>query len=405
MDGEQKDPDRNEPPAPVVGSGGFQHVKKDGTPGNRNLKLIGPGGHFWRLKHWLNERLTKKQMIIGGVAFVLVFGGVVAFALSNRAGAPKPAAVASQPPKPVITSPLTGLPVTAAQAKRPVTGVMIENTDFARPQSGLGSAGVVFEAIAEAGITRFLALYQEAAPGNVGPIRSVRPYYLQWNMGFDASIAHVGGSPQALSDITNWGARDIGEFTYGGYYHRISTRVAPHNVYTSMASLNAIEKLKHWTKSTFTGFARKPDSPSKTPNATSINFNISSSDFNVHYAYDTKRNAYLRWEGGAKHTDANTHKQLEPKVVVGMVVPFSLGPLDTTGAYYSDYGAIGSGRAYVFQDGTLTVGKWYKASKTDPLKFLTTSGSPLKLNAGQTWITALANTGEITYHGPAKPKQ
>lgn len=168
--------------------------------------------------------------------------------------------------------------------------------------------------------------------------------------------------------------------------------------------MNAIEKLKHWTTSKFTGFARKPDAPSKNLTATSINFNISSSDFNVHYAYDAKHNAYLRWEGGAKHTDANTKKQLEPKVVVGMVVPYSLGPLDTSGAYYSDYGAIGSGKAYVFQDGTLTIGKWYKASKTSPLEFKTASGGPLKLNAGQTWITALANTGEISYHAPSKAK-
>jgi len=407
MRDEQNSQDRDELPAPVTGTGGFHHVKKDGTPVRRTQKLLGPGGHFWRLKHWLSERLTKKQIIIGGTAFVLIFGGAVAFALSNHAAAPKspPVVVVKQTPKPVITSPLTGLPVSAADAKRPVTGVMIENSDFARPQSGLGQAGVVFEAIAEAGITRFLALFQEAQPNNIGPVRSVRPYFLQWDMGFDAPLAHVGGSPTALNDMKVWNAKDLNEFYYGSYFHRISSREAPHNMYTSMANLNAIERLRHWTASTFTGFQRKKDEPSKSPTATSINFNISSPDYYIHYAYDAKNNAYLRWEGGAVHTDANTHKQLEPKVVIGLVVPFSLGPLDSTGAYYSDYTTIGSGAAYVFQDGTLTIGKWSKASRTSPLEFLTTSGSPLKLNAGQTWITALGSTSYITYHGPAKPKQ
>jgi hypothetical protein len=353
-----------------------------------------------KLKHFLYEKITRKEYVIGGIVFVILFGSAVAFGLASFVSSPnQPTSptVKAKPVSAVIYSPLTGEPVTASDAKRPVTGVMIENTDFARPQSGLKQAGVIFEAIAEAGITRFLALYQESKPTNIGPIRSVRPYYLTWDMGFDAPIAHVGGSPQALADVIAWHAKDIGEFTYGGYYHRISSREAPHNMYTSMADLNAIEKLNHWTSSNFVGFPRKPDSPSKTPDATSINMDISYADFNVRYAYDSTQNSYLRWEGGAPHIDATTGKQLEPKVVIAMIVPYSLGPLDTSGAYYSEYATIGTGKVYVFQDGTVTIGIWQKTSRTSQIHFMDANNKPIRLNAGQTWITSLGSASQLSY--------
>ena len=102
---------------------------------------------------------------------------------------------------------------------------MVENSLAARPQSGLSQAGVVFEALAEGGVTRFMALYQDTTPTNVGPIRSARPYFIEWAMGFDAAYAHVGGSPVALSDIKAWNVQDLNQFYYGGYYHRISSRL------------------------------------------------------------------------------------------------------------------------------------------------------------------------------------
>ncbi len=345
-----------------------------------------------KVKHFLSEKLTRKEYIIGSIVFVLLLGGGVAFGLTHWASAPTVHTAKKKQPV-LIYSPLTGLPVTAAQAKRPVTGVMIENSDFARPQSGLKEAGVVFEAIAEAGITRFLALYQESAPANIGPIRSARPYYVQWALGFDAAYSHVGGSPEALQDITSWHVKDMNEFYYGGYYHRISSREAPHNMYTSMEKLNEIEKKNGWTTSHFTGFLRKKDAAVKTPTARNINFAISSSDFYVRYQYDPKHNAYLRWEGGAAHIDATTKHQLEPKVVIGLVMPYSL----ESDGYHSMYNTIGSGKAYVFQDGKVTIGVWKKTANSSQFSFTDAAGKPIKLNRGQTWITALASASEATY--------
>ncbi len=345
-------------------------------------------------KHFLKEKITRKEFIFGSIIFVLLLGGAIAFGLTHMAGAPTAQKKVEQPKKAVVYySPLTGSPVLLKQTKWPVTAVMIENSEFARPQSGLKEAGVVFEAIAEAGITRFMALYQEATPHSIGPVRSARPYYVQWAQGFDAAYAHVGGSPEALADIIAWHVKDMNEFAYGGYYHRVSYREPPHNMYTSINQLSQIEKKNGWKTSKFTGFKRKNQAPAKKVTARQINFNISWSDYHVYYRYDPKYNAYKRWEGGAPHIDAKTKQQLEPKVVIGMVMPYSI----EGDGYHSMYKAIGSGRAFIFQDGKYIIGKWNKVKRESQIVFTDSTGKPVALNRGQTWITALAHSSDASY--------
>lgn len=341
---------------------------------------------------------TKKQLIIVA-AIILVIGGGTGYWFTTHhktkvVVVTKKVAVVKKVIVPVtVPSTLTGLLVNPSVNQGPVTGVMIENSEDARPQSGLSQAGVVFEAIAEGGITRFLALFQDTAPDNVGPIRSARPYFLQWELAFDAGYAHVGGSPEALTDIQNWGVRDLDQFFNSAYYHRVSSRAAPHNVYTAIATLNQLEANKGYTSSTFTGFPRKAETPSKVPTASTINFNISGPTYNVLYQYDATTNSYSRSEGGAPHIDANTGTQIKPKVVIALVMSYSL----ESDAHHSAYGTIGTGTAYVFQDGNLTIGQWSKSSSTSQFVFTDSAGAVIKLNPGQTWITALGSTADITY--------
>jgi hypothetical protein len=350
----------------------------------------------WNAFNRLNWPPGKKEWITAAVIVLLLIGGGVAYALTHK----KP--VTLQPiPKvtdvsKTVPSTLTGLPVDPSVNKHTVTGVMIENSLWARPQSGLGQAGVVFEAIAEAGITRFLALYQDTAPKNVGPIRSARPYFIEWNQAFDAGYAHVGGSPEALADIPRWHVRDLNQFYNADFYHRISSRAAPHNVYTGIPTLNQLEVNKGYKTSHFTGFARKPKAfrPKNQPiTAKNINLAISSADYHVHYVFDSKTDSYLRYEGGAKHIDANTHKQIKPVVVIAMVMPYRL----ESDGYHSDYGVIGKGPAYIFQNGGVIKGTWIKKSREAQLTFVDAKGKTIQLNPGITWLTAMAASNQITY--------
>lgn len=290
---------------------------------------------------------------------------------------------------------LTGLPVDPALNKRPVTGIMIENSPDARPQSGLKDAGIVFEAIAEGGITRFLALFQEAQPDYIGPIRSARPYYLDWALTFDASLAHVGGSPDALSQIKSLGVKDLDQFYNSNSYQRVSSRYAPHNVYSSMSNLDSLNQKKGYTESKFTSWPRKTDKPAAATKITarSIDFAVSGFLYSPHYDYDTATNAYLRSEGGQPHKDERSGAQLAPKVLIALVLNYSVA----SDGIHSIYATTGSGHMYIFQDGQVAEGTWQKADRNSPYTFTASSGEIIKLNAGQTWVTAVGSTADVTY--------
>lgn len=352
------------------------------------------------LKEWLKSRTKKQWIIISAVAAVVLFGGsATAYALLHHKTPIKTVVVKKQTAvaKPTTeASKLTGLQVDPVVNQRPTTAVMIENSTFARPQSGLDQAGVVFEAVAEGGITRFAAIFQDTQPAYLGPVRSVRPYYVQWALGFDAAIAHVGGSPEALSDIKTWNAKDLDQFANGSYYQRIGSRDAPHNVYTSMSQLNDLESKKSFGAATYTGFTRKKDQPLKTPMPGSIDFKISSSDYNVHYDYDSTTNSYKRSEGGAPHMavdQSGTQTQITPKVVIALTMQQGLEPDDK----HTSYGTLGSGHAYIFQDGYVVEGTWHKNTNTDNFTFTDNNGKIVDLNAGQTWISVVGNTNDVSY--------
>ena len=353
------------------------------TPGNK-FHLDWPPG-------------TKEYLMMGVLLIVIATGISLLISSQSKSQANiNQISIKKVAPKPKTTaSTLSGLQVDPEVNKRPVTGVMIENSREARPQAALSQASVVFEAIAEGGITRFLALFQDTAPENIGPVRSARPYYVQWAIGFDAGYAHVGGSPEALANIKTWGAKDLDQFANGGSYRRIAERAAPHNVYTSISALNQLEASKGYGTSTYTGFARTKGKPaaSKTPAAKTIDIRISGPLYNVHYDFNPTTNSYNRSEGGAPHIDANTNAQISPSVVVAIVLPYSIAGE----GYHSQYQTLGTGQAYIFQNGNVVSGTWTKVDNKSQVTFKDAAGKIIALNPGQTWVTAVGDSGAVTY--------
>jgi hypothetical protein len=358
--------------------------------------------HHRRLLAWA---ATHKRLawLYGVLAVLLLFGGTIGlFSIFQKKPTAKPPAVAMAvvaqkapaPPAPKFKSPLTGLDVdNEAITKRQVTAIMIENSPAARPQSGIKTAGVVFEAIAEGGITRFLTLFQESRPGLIGPVRSLRPYYIDWLAPFDASVAHIGGSYNALNEIRSGLYKDIDQFFNAGTYWRAADRYAPHNVYTNFDKLDDLNKSKGYTSSTFTGFARKAEAPVAVSDASKIDIDISSADFAVHYDYDKPTNSYPRSEGGEVHKDREGG-QLAPKVAIAIKVAMHTGFED---GYREQIDTFGSGQAYIFQDGTVQQGTWNKANRTAQMNFRDAAGNIINLNPGQTWITAIPTEKNVSW--------
>lgn len=345
---------------------------------------------FARLKNWVKNH-KKASIFIGIFAVLLIAGSITLAIILNKPEEPKPIVKAPEPePKPEIIyySPLSGLKVKdEAATTKPVTAIMIENSPDARPQSGLKNAGVVYEAIAEGGITRFLALYQNEKPGLVGPVRSLRMYYVDWLAPYNASVAHVGGSKKALDEIRNGKYRDIDQFHNPGTYWRAPDRYAPHNVYTSFKRLDALNKQKGYNTSKFEGFERADEDPAKEPSATKINLNFSSATYNTSYTYDKKNNRYKRNLGGVAHKDREKG-QITPKVVIAMNVNERTVFED---GWRESITTTGSGKATIFQNGRSQKVTWHKKDRASQLYFTDSEGERVPLVRGQTWIAAIPN--------------
>jgi hypothetical protein len=359
-------------------------------------------------KNWFKEH----RLLVIIIAAIIVAAAVCAILFlfndnkaetnTDQVAAPKPAEEVHH------YSPLTGRETTEKKTSAPVLAVMVENSLEARPQSGLTDAGVVFEAIAEGGITRFVVLFQESEPSLIGPVRSVRPYYIDWAAAFDVGIAHVGGSDEAVK-MAQSGAYgvDLDQFFNDSAYWRSKDRKAPHNVYTDYSHLIKLLESKGKTASKFTGFTRQdiakndenpaPEtSENEAETANTINLTISSYSFNVSYQYDATTGTYARSEGGKPHLSRaldGTTAQIAPDVVVAMHVNQTL----SSDRVHNQIATTAGGEVFIFQDGTVTKGTWSKASAKSQIKFTDASGQEIKLKRGQTWVTAVPNGKAITW--------
>ena len=298
--------------------------------------------------------------------------------------------------------------------------------DGARPHVGLNEAGVVFEAIAEAGITRFAAVFQNPKSSAIGPIRSLRTYYLEWDTPFDCTIVHAGGAYDAIQRVAAGGYRDLSESkTYMWRDH--SGYWAPNNLMTSANLLSSHSSDNNFTISNPKTFARlRPaeaeaavkaakEAASAEENATPIVKSVSvkfgnSGTYNTNYTYDEATNSYLRaYDNGSKHITYNCPSELEqPKPKADCGEPMQVAPkavavmmvdqwLDTD-RYHQIVQAVGSGIAYVFQNGTAVKGTWTKNSVESQIVFKTEDGKEISFTPGQLWIAAVPNsTGSVTW--------
>ncbi len=281
-------------------------------------------------------------------------------------------------------SQLTGNEVSKEESERPILGIMIENSEEARPQTGLDDAGIVFETVTEGGITRYLALYQEKIPETVGPTRSVRPYFVDWLMGFDASVAHVGGSEQALQMIEERDAKSINEFYNEAAFYRNKDREAPHDAYARTEKLVALQKELGHKTSKIKGFARSDDAPSAQPAAATITVNFSHPIFQAQFTYDPATNSYVRILAGQPHIDTLTNKPISVKNLI--VIKMS-----------GDINAIGSGEALLYKDGNVQNIRWRQKDFKDRIELTDGQGNEVTLNRGDSWFAVIPGSGSVSH--------
>lgn len=294
---------------------------------------------------------------------------------------------------------LDGVPVPPEQARTNTYAVMIENQIDARPQSALDKASVVYEALAEGGITRFMALFPGGGSklAQIGPVRSARPYFITEAEEYHPLYVHAGGSPQALSYLSSGKANvvDFNQFYHGGNFIRDNARLAPHNLYTDSDKLFlGLKQVAPTLVPTYTSWTFKDEAPldSRPTTVNDIAINFSSFNYNVKYTYDRVNNQYQRFEGGKAHV-MRDGSQIDAKDVVVEFVPTSPLPGDKERLQMS---LVGTGKLLLFRDGTAVQGTWKKDSNTGRTQFLDASGNVLALNPGSIWIELVPTDRQVT---------
>jgi hypothetical protein len=339
-------------------------------------------------------RRKKFLLIVGGTLVLALAAGALGWALVHPKAAPSAVTVSPKPtPDPLATPvislpPLTGLKVTPEIAARQITGVIIENHPDARPQSGLGQAGVVYEANAEGGITRFLAFFLDQRPASVGPVRSLRTYFLDWGLEFNSPVAHAGGNADALDLVSPLGMKDINALSFAsdGFF-RTTDKAAPHNLYTNSDKLDALEQRYGFAKpASFTVSPRKADTPNAAAPHPNIHIDYSYAGYQVDYKYDPATNDYGRWLSGIPHFDRNTNTQIRVKNIVVEMMPTSYGTT-RIGESTVIMQTVGRGQGWVLRDGDAIACTWVKDAHNARTKLIDAAGAEIPLDAGNTWYS------------------
>ncbi len=298
---------------------------------------------------------------------------------------------------------LDGVLVKQDQANFWPYAVMIENLLTVRPQSGLSQASVVYETLAEGGSTRFMAVFDPSEiVKEIMPVRSARPYYIEWVSEYAALYAHAGGSPKALTVIReNKDINDLDALSRNGkYFWRDKSKGAPHNLVTSSEKMNfALRDFNLLDKSAaFIPWKFKEDAvlAARGTDAKSVEFNFSTGKtYLVRFQYEQATNSYLRFNANEPHLDKNTGKQISVKNVIVQLVREP--GFDNTGKGRLDIYVGGTGTAWIFIDGQVTKGTWQKESRTGRTTFFDAAGKEISFNRGNTWVHVVPEDQAVEY--------
>jgi len=284
----------------------------------------------------------------------------------------------------VVPPPLAGL------------AIMIENQADARPQTGLIHADVVYEALAEGGITRFIAVFLTGDAPVVGPVRSLRHYFAFLAADYGADVVHIGASPEGFAwrDAMNMGHLDESDGDPGVW--RTRSRPPPHNAYTDTAADRGFllqrgrQRNRRWGPLRFDAQAARGDQPAAT-----VSLGFRPWGYRVGYTWDASSERYTRFMEGAAHRDAETGEQIAPATVVVQFADVEAIPADPKLRLDVDL-VGGSGDLVIFSRGTRREGTWSKDAPRTSTQWLNGQGEPLVIPPGPVWVEVVPLGSPLT---------
>lgn len=304
---------------------------------------------------------------------------------------------------------LSGLEISDKVLNSRPFAIMISNSPEARPQSCLNKADVVMEVVDEGGITRLIGIFSSNKVDIIGPIRSARQYYAELARMFDPIYVFWGTYPEGYKLIENMdmdvltplgdetGASSISaNISDGKDAWRDSSRVAPHNAYSSTEKLAAAAKKYGYSleggQSPLNFKLDAADDKKGTTSSIKIDFSIAT--FASDFKYDKSSNKYLKSTGGKPSTDRESNEQLAFNNVVALVTDVANSG-DSAG--HMIVRTTNSGKAFFFFDGNVVEGTWERKGITEPMEFKDGAGNDVLFNRGSTYIGLVQGTDRVIY--------
>jgi hypothetical protein len=312
-----------------------------------------------------------------------------------------PSAEPSSPVDPTIAD-LTGVKTDPTLAHRLPIAVLIDDNQVARPQSGFNGASIVYQAPADGGETRYMMVFQEGDAAQIGPVRSARIYFVQWASEIGAAIGHYGGDRRSRAYLATYNHQrfiDIDALGAGGHaYHRISSRTAPHNGYTSTKALRAMELKLGGPASIEPAIWRRPFR-APAPRASlpaSQHLVVPYRTGRIDYRFDPASDLYRRSVDGKTQVDPADGKAVTTRNVVVMFMSFHTDSHIEPGHARPVVGDIGTGRALVYREGRRIEGTWSKADELAPTHLFDSSGAEIPLVTGRTFFQIVPLDTKVT---------
>jgi len=282
--------------------------------------------------------------------------------------------------------------------------VMINNNHAAWPQCGLEDAYIVYEIVAEGGITRMMALYKDKLPEKIGSVRSARHYFIDYALENDAIFVHWGGSPQAYAKIdTGINALDGIALEGTGVFFRDTSlkRDYEHTGFVNLAKAKEYADTKGYTRETnkelLLNYSATEIELDKIEKATSADkVLLEYSDYHTtSYEYDSENKVYKRSMSGKANVDLKTGKQYTAKnIIVYKVKNYTLNDGENKGR--QDLDNVGSGNGYYISCGYVVPIIWEKSSSNSQTVYKYETGEEIKVNDGNTFIQIMPLDSEIS---------
>lgn len=269
--------------------------------------------------------------------------------------------------------------------------VMIENHEDARPyHTALQDALMVQEFLVEGFISRFVVMFDaRRIPAEIGPVRSLRPYFLDGIAPWARMVFHAGGSPEALSRVQNGDDFFAMNLLYydGDSSLRKKGPLAPHNLFLTKQN---VQTFLEEVPERFLQPAQWPPFAIGTAEggepAETVRVNFFNPLHNIVFHYLPLAQKY-------KRTNGEDVSEARPANVLVLEVP-----IDSIGEYGRLFmTTVGSGKAQLFHSGNVWEGLWSRKDIYTPYTISDAEGNELPFAQGQVWILVLPTLDRVSW--------